>query len=519
MMERLAYLHPEIALFIGTCLVMVVGLSPKIDVRRACAGLCFFALLLAGALAVGTTPPSDAGPVPNLMGYVKGIVALIGALLVLLVVGTVDRREEELIARGRIAFDALRTNRAEFYAFFLFSLTGVMLCASATDLIWLFLALELTSLPTYIMVTISSHRSRAQEAGVKYFFLGALGAATFLYGFALLYGATGTTTFAGLAHAFATHGMSPIAILGLLLSVIGVGFKIAAVPMHFYTPDVYEGAGATIAAFLAFVPKTAGFVALILITSAAGWSYGPAGGSLPDELRLALWVMAAMTMTVGNVLAILQSNVKRILAYSSIAHSGYLLVGIIAGPGDGSLARNGLAAVLFYLFAYGITNIGAFGVLACLERRGRDGEPEEIESVDDLRGLCRSRPVLGWTMVLCSLSLLGFPPLVGFFAKVPLFTSAMGAGEVLLVIILALNSAIGAYYYLRLAAAAMLADPEGKPVEASPFPTRVFAAGVAAGSVVGLALLAQPFMRASRHAAEYRPPAAPAEHAGTPDEH
>ncbi len=500
MMERLSFLHPEIALFIGTCVVMVVGLSPKVDVRRTCAGLALGFLLLAGALAVGTTPENTTGPAPNLMGYVKGIVALVGAMLVLLVAGTVDRREEALLARGRGVFDPLRTNRAEFWAFFLFSLTGVMLCASAPDLVWLFLALELTSLPTYVMVTISSHRTRSQEAGVKYFFLGALGAATFLYGFALIYGSAGSTRLDEIALAWATDGLSPLATLGLLLSVVGIGFKIAAVPMHFYTPDVYEGAGATVAAFLAFVPKTAGFVALILVVSCAGWSHGPGGEALPGEVRVALWVMAAMTMTVGNVLAILQSNVRRILAYSSIAHSGYMLVGVIAGPGDGTLARNGISAVLFYLLAYGAANVGAFGVLACLERRGRGGEPEEIETVDDLRGLCRTRPWLGWAMVACSLSLLGFPPLVGFFAKVPLLTSAMGAGEAALAVVLALNSAIGAYYYLRLARAALLDDPTGEPAESAPFPTRFAAAGLSLIAVVALSLAAEPFLRASRHA-------------------
>jgi NADH-quinone oxidoreductase subunit N len=435
----------------------------------------------------------------------------------------VDRAEESAIAAGRRDFDPLRSNRAEFYAFYLFSLTGLMLCADADDLIWLFLALELTSLPTYIMVTISTARNRSREAGVKYFFLGALGAAVFLYGFALIYGGTGSTNLNAIADSFHAHGINSIALAGMLLSLIGLGFKIAAVPMHFYTADVYEGAAPQVSAFLAFVPKTAGFLGILLLTATMGWSFLPgkhigtlhavAGGhQLPEVIRLALWVIAALTMTVGNVLAILQSSVKRILAYSSIAHSGYMLVGVIAGPGDGTFTKNGLAAVLFYLMAYGLMNLGCFAVLAALERRtDRDGEPGEVESVSDLRGLCSTHPALGWTMVLCALSLLGFPPLLGFFGKLPLFTAAISAGEIPLVIVLGINSAIAAFYYLRIAFAPVLerADPSAEPAQVSPFRSRQLAGVIAAGAVVVLAIggfkLMGPIMDLTSGAAAYQP--------------
>ena len=335
----------------------------------------------------------------------------------LLCAGTADREEEQALAASGARFNPLRTVKAEFYAFILFSLTGLMLCASADDLIWIFLALELTSLPTYVLVTLSTKDRPSQEAGVKYFFLGAMGAAVFLFGFALLYGATGSAHLADIAAVFARDGLSDLAIAGMILSMVGVSFKIAAVPMHFYTPDVYEGAAAPISAFLAFVPKTAGFLVIILLAATLGWTHGPSE-SLPPEIRVVLWVVAALTMTFGNVLAILQTSVKRILAYSSIAHSGYMLVGIIAGPGDGGFASNGIAAVLFYLFSYGVMNAGAFAVVACLERRDLDGSHREIESVDDLRGLCKTRPrCSAGVMALCSLSLLGLPPLLGFFGE------------------------------------------------------------------------------------------------------
>ncbi len=518
MTDKIQELWPELSMFAGTCIVMVMGLSPKLAVRRMCAPVAAAALALAGVLAALTTP-AGRGLLPGLMPFAKIVIAVVGLPLLLLLDGTVDRTEERQIAAGQRPFNALRTNRAEFYAFFLFSLTGVMLCASASDLIWLFLALELTSLPTYIMVTISrigKSGAKSQEAGVKYFFLGALGAATFLFGFALLYGATGTTHMTEMRDIFARDGVNDLAVIGMLMSLLGVAFKIAAVPMHLYTPDVYEGGAAPVSAFLAFTPKTAGFLAIILLTSTFGWTYARGGGpgsghSLPELVRLMLWVMAALTMTVGNVLAILQGNVKRMLAYSSIAHSGYMLTGIIAGPGAGkSITDNGLAAVLFYLLCYGVMNLGAFGVLACLERQpGPDGEYREVETVDDLRGLCKTHPVLGWTMVICALSLLGFPPLLGFFGKVPLFTSAINAGEIALVVVLGINSAIAAFYYLRLVAMPLLEEPDPtlKPMSRTPFVSRPLAALVSAAGVIVLIAFAGSLMNEASKAA--KPVAAP----------
>jgi len=528
MTERLQFLWPEIALFAATCIVMVVGLSRTYANRKAAALVAGVGLLAATILAATQTPDVEsmsmaAGQhlLPGLAAYTKTLIGIVGLILLLLAARTVDRSEEEAIARGRRVFDPLRSNRAEFYSFFLFSLTGLMLCADADDLIWLFLALELTSLPTYIMVVISTARNRGREAGVKYFFLGALGAATFLYGFALLYGATGSTNLNTIAAHFAGSGVSTLAMAGLLLSVLGMGFKIAAVPMHFYTPDVYEGAAPQVGAFLAFVPKTAGFLGILLVCATVGWGFAPVnaaepltvvkavpgGTQLPELLRLTLWVVAALTMTVGNVLAVLQVSVKRILAYSSVAHSGYMLVGVIVGPGDGSFSGSGVSAVLFYLLCYGVMNVGCFAVLAALERTpGRDGEPREIETVADLRGLCASHPALGWSMVLCSLSLLGLPPLLGFFGKLPLFTSAIRAGEIPLVLILGINSAIAAYYYLRLAFTPLLEAPDAsaEPIHAAPFRSRQLAALISAGGVVILSIFGNTLMARSRTAAEYR---------------
>lgn len=519
----IAQFWPEIALFVTTCLVMVVGLSKDRGTRKLCAPLSAVGLLVAGYLAA-VTSPDTATTLPFMAKYGKVLAAGVGLLLLLLMAGTADRRLEDAVDRGE-KFEPLRSTRAEFYAFFLFSLMGLMLCSGASDLIFLFLALELTSLPTYVMVALSTQRDRSMEAGVKYFFLGALGAATFLFGFALLYGATGSTGFADIAYtlqsnAARTGSIGPLALTGLVVSLLGVMFKIAAVPMHFYTADVYQGAASSVTAFLAFVPKTAGFFAVMLLAGCAGWVYGPegygSGNALPAELRVLLWTIAALTMTVGNVLALLQTSVKRILAYSSIAHSGYMLVGVIAGPGsntgESSLASNGLAAVLFYLLSYGVLSVGTFSVIAALERRrgaGADAQVEEVDHIHELRGLWKRQPLLACVMVVSAFGLLGLPPLLGFLGKLPLFTSALNAGEVVLVVILGLNSAIAAAYYLRLVAVPFLEAGEpsaAEPITVTPFPSRAFAGVVAAVFVVVAGLAGGPLGKQAEKAGTFKFP-------------
>lgn len=499
MTEKLAILWPEIFLFIGTCLVMITGQWPSRAVRQFTPWICAIALILAFFAAM--ISPNTSGMFPAIVPYAKMLIAGVGLMLLLMMSGTVDRALEAGVDAGK-KFESIRSNRGEFYAFFMFSLTGLMLTASADDLIWLFLALELTSLPTYIMVAMSRDEDASLEAAVKYFFLGALSAAIFLYGFAMIYGATGSTNLSEIATVFATDGVSSIGMIGILIAIIGVSFKIAAVPMHFYTPDVYQGAASPVSAMLAFVPKTAGFLALIFLIGTVGWTHN---GHLPTQIEATLWIMAAMTMTIGNILALLQTSVKRILAYSSIAHSGYMLVGIIAGPGEpgAPFYQNGLAAVLFYLLTYGVMTVGAFAVLASLEHRNG----KEADHIDDIRGLCKSHPVLGWTMVICSLSMLGFPPLLGFLGKVGLFTSGIASGQFALIVILGINSAIAACYYLRLVAAAYI-DDAGKissPVYASPFGTRKVAGVVSAFGVLFLLVFAQPLVNGADNASQFVP--------------
>jgi NADH-quinone oxidoreductase subunit N len=507
MLQKLWFIIPEMAIFLGVAVVFILGLSPRKRVREA------LPLVTAGFLALGfiLTPivySSEIGAallrdrefllLPMLGQYVKMIVCAVGLVMALLTVGMIDRKMEHAVATGRMAFDPIRSNRGEFYAFFLLSLIGLMLAANANDLIWLFLALELTSLPTYIMVAISRPSRRAQEAAVKYFFLGALATAIFLYGFALLYGATGTMVLTEMRSVFAAQaaggggGVNVIGIVGMILAVLGVSFKIAAAPMHFYAADVYEGAAAPVTAFLAFVPKTAGFIGMILLLSTIGWSGHGLADGLPQPILITLWMIAVLTMTLGNVGAILQTSVKRVLAYSSIAHSGYMLIGVIAGP-----AHGGLDAVLFYLLAYGVMNTAAFAVLAALERKG-----QEIEAMEDLAGLRVKHPMMAAVLAVASGSLLGIPPLLGFFGKLFLFIAGVQAGHLPLVVIAGLNSAISAWYYLRLIALPIMGKPsaQSETIVNSPFRWPRIAGWVTAVAVIILPAFVGPLFKASESA-------------------
>lgn len=457
MVDKLWFLIPEMILFAGAVIVSIMGLSPVKKVRDA------VPMMTAATLAVAffTIPflytddrVARAGLLMPWVGlYIKMVICGIGILLTMLCVGLIDRRYESLIQAGRAKFDAMRVNRGEFFVFFLLSLIGVNLVCNANDLIWLFLALELASLPTYVMVAMSRPSRKAQEAAMKYFFLGAMATAIFLYGFALLYGATGTLVLTEMRIAFAEQtaqgGIGFMGLVGMILAVLGVSFKIAAAPMHFYVADVYEGAASGVSAFLAFVPKTAGMLAMILLLGTIGWQGHLEGGvGLPMPITIALVTIAALTMTLGNVGALLQKSVKRMLAYSSVAHSGYMLIGIIAGPGMG------INAVLFYLTVYGLMNTAAFAVLAGLERKG-----QEIETLDDLAGLRMKHPKMAVAMALSSGSLLGVPPLLGFIGKLYLFIAGVMTGHIGLVVFAGLNSAISAWYYLALIGLPILRKP------------------------------------------------------------
>ena len=299
----------------------------------------------------------------------------------------------------------------EFYCLVLFATAGMMLLAAAGDLVVVFLALELMSLSLYVLAGLFKRELASGEAAMKYFLLGAFASSFLLYGIALVYGAAGTTNLDRIAAAMAVRPRDPLFVVGFGLLLVGFGFKISSVPFHMWAPDVYEGAPTSVTALIATGSKAAAFAALIRVLTVALKAAQP-------DWSVLLWAIAVVSMTAGNVIAIAQSNLKRMLAYSSIAHVGYMLVGLVAGgvPGAG--------AVLFYLLAYTFTTAGAFGAILLVERS--DGEAVEV---GDYAGLARRHPVLAATLGVFLLSLIGIPPLAGFVAKFYLFGSAVRAGS------------------------------------------------------------------------------------------
>ena len=443
MADRLWFLIPEFILLAGAICCVLCGLSNIALIRRR-VGFVACGFLFAAMLSVPAIYSNDAihlsdALFPQLGLYIKFFIPLITILLVMTAGGLIDRDYEHEIAKGKDRFHALRSSGGEFHGLLLLSVMGVLLLCEARDLIWLFLALELVSLPTYVMVAISRWSRIAQEAAMKYFFLGALSAGLMLYGFALIYASAGTLVLQDIAKAFAlqlsTGGLSLFALIGIILVLFGLCYKIAAAPMHLYAPDVYQGAASPVTAFLAFIPKSAGMLAIIMLLSLVGWANG-----LPAPIEMTLWVVAILTMILGNIGALLQTSTQRMLGYSSIAHSGYMLMGVIAGPD-----HLGLVAVLIYLIIYGATNTAAFATLAALTKEGKS-----VDQLVDISGLHKRSPLAASSFAISCGSLLGIPPLFGFWGKLMLFIAAMSAGQLILVLVAALTSAISAWYYLKL---------------------------------------------------------------------
>lgn len=358
------------------------------------------------------------------------IIFLVSTILVVLIsmnyLGRQDRRQ------------------GEYYLLILLATLGMMLMASGNELIVVFLGLELMSLSLYVLAGYFQRSMASSEAGMKYLLLGAFASGFFLYGIALIYGGAGTTSIPQIASAITVNARSPLLLSGMFLLVVGFGFKVALVPFHQWAPDVYEGAPTSIAAFISAGPKAAGFAAFLRI-------FLEALQNIQSEWIVVVTILAALTMTVGNLVAIAQRNIKRMLAYSSIAHAGYVLVGLAAANKDG------ISSAMFYLLVYCIMNIGAFG--AVILARTEDGESLVIS---DYAGLGFKKPLLALFMTLMLLSLAGFPPTAGFVGKFYIFRSAVESGQIWLVIIGAINTAISAFYYLRVVVAMYMREPEAE---------------------------------------------------------
>jgi NADH-quinone oxidoreductase subunit N len=369
---------------------------------------------------------------------------------------------------------------AEYYALVLFAALGMMLMAAAGDLIVIFLGLETMSIAVYALAGFIRRDPRSNEAAIKYFLLGAFSTGFLLYGIALVYGATGTIRLE-LIRATLASGVAanPLLLLGLGMMLIGFGFKVAAVPFHMWTPDAYEGAPTPITAFMAVGVKLAAFAGFLRIFMANL-------GAISTEWTQVLWILAVLTMTVGNVIALVQSNIKRMLAYSAIAHAGYVIVGMAAGD------RGAGGAILYYLLAYAFTNLGAFAVVVALDRGA-----ESHDEIADYRGLARDHPGLAVAMALCLLSLTGVPPLAGFVAKFYIFAAALNAGLVWLVVIAVLNSVVSAYYYVGVIVAMYMQEGGVAVEQMSRRPGLLISVAVGVAGVIALGVYPQPYMGAA----------------------
>jgi NADH-quinone oxidoreductase subunit N len=331
----------------------------------------------------------------------------------------------------------------EYYALLLFSIVGQCIMATANELIMIFIGLEISSIASYILAGYLRDDARNNESALKYFLLGSFATAFLLYGVAWIYGATGSTNLSEISRALASPDGAPLALTGTAAALIFVGlaFKISAAPFQAWAPDVYQGAPAPISAFLSVGPKAAAFAILLRV-------FLGAFGSLADRWMPFVWGVALATMVVGNFAAILQSNIKRMLAYSSIAHAGYVLVAVAAHSATGS------AAAMFYLAAYAFTNLGAFAVVTYFSRKG-----EKYVAIEDFAGLAQKQPAMAAMLAIFLLSLIGVPLTGGFFGKFYIFKAALDANLVWLTVLGLLNSAVAAYYYLRILVVMYMQEP------------------------------------------------------------
>jgi NADH-quinone oxidoreductase subunit N len=405
-----------------------------------------------------------------------------------------------VIVCGGLALSALvgagwlaerNAERGEFYALAMFGAAGMSLLGMSSDFLVAFVAIETMSLATYALAAYLRRGKRPAEAAFKYLVLGAISSALFLYGAALLYGATGSTLFSDLPRG---QG-SPLYLAGLGLVAAGVAFKVAAVPFHAWTPDVYEGAPTPVTAFMAAGVKTAAFAVLARIFLGASSGAAEPAGAFAGIVS----ALAVLTMIFGNLLALPQRSVKRMLAYSSIAHAGYLLVGVVS-TGAAGAREKALAGILFYLAAYSATAIGAFAVVGATERRGgADDEFPDTWDLDRFAGLAKRRPALAFAMAVFLLSLAGIPPTAGFVGKLYLFQAAVGAELYGLAIVGVLTSVMGAYYYLRVVVYMYMRPAEGE-TEALSGAAMAFALGAAVAVVVVLGVIADPVVKLAQAA-------------------
>ena len=439
-------LTPYILLTVWACILLLVDLFIPRDRKGITAFLSALGLGLTLSftlMQIGEEATGFNGMVvlDGFSTFVNALLLVSGLLGVALAYGYVKRMGIE---------------RGEYYTLLLFSVSGMMLMAQAADLIIVFLALELLSIPLYVLAAFARPRVQSEEAGMKYFLLGAFATGFVVYGIALIFGATGSTNIFAIVSAASSSTSSAstgsagslLLTIGAALILVGFSFKVAAVPFHMWTPDVYQGAPTAVTAFMSSGAKIAGFAALLRV-------FATAFPSIAVDMTDVLWAISALTMIVGNVIAISQTDIKRLLAYSSIAHAGYILMAFVP-YGNPQVRDVAIASGLFYLVAYAVTNFGAWGVVIALEQKEGRGL-----NIEEYAGLGRRHPLLAAAMAVFMLSLIGFPPTIGMVGKFYLFRSVIAGGFTWLAIIGVLTSLVSAFYYLRVVVTMYM--QEGEP--------------------------------------------------------
>ena len=504
--QTLWVLVPEILIVVISIAMMTLAPFLNWPRRRWCAisgGTLLVALVALLALANQKTDPNAAVALNDALGFYGRLTLLLSGLVLLALGHDVPSDE----------------NAGEFFGALLLVNTGAMLVMTANELVFLFVGLELVSIPTYLLLYLTRRTATTQESATKYFYLSIFSSGLLLYGLAFLYGVTGVSNLKALATLSWLLPSIPHPQLGLIAVVFvlaGLCFRVAAVPFHFYAPDVYQGSPTVIAALLSWIPKSVGFVALVRTLTAVIAVKGP-DDPLCGKAMIISWIVAAATMTLGNTMGLLQNNLKRLLAYSSIAHAGYLMIGVtvaFSNRPDRTSVYFGCESIFFYLTAYALMTLGAFGVILALRTADR-----EVETVDELAGLGFTQPLPALALAICLLSLSGIPPLAGFWAKLQIFAAAFFASPdehpgpfLLLAVIGVLNAAAGAYYYLRIVVA-MYLRPAPQKVECRGGWPVALAIGACASLSLLVGFYPTPVARASRAAAlaaQYAPEVAPA---------
>ena len=467
---------PELVLSVFGIIIMV--LDPLVDEEKSQKILGLIALVgaLAGLAATWCMSLSPGQAFSNMVQV--DAFSVFFHVLVIAIAAVVILTSYEYMAVQRI-------RAGEYYALILFGVVGVALMSSAVELVLIFIALEISSISSYILAGFRRQDASSSESSLKYFLLGSFATAFFLYGVAMMFGATGSTNIEIIRQKLQAGPVELLVYVAVALMFVGLGFKVAAAPFHIWTPDVYEGAPAPVVGFMSTAPKAAAFAVLLRVVFAI---------NAPGRFWL-IWISAALSMTLGNVCALVQNNVKRLLAYSSIAHAGYMLMAFAAAP------EVGISGVMFYTASYAAMNVGAFAVVSHIANAG-----ERYVTLEDYEGLGRNSPLLAATLTIFLLSLIGIPMTGGFFAKFYVFSAAMQAHLTWLTVIGVINSAIGAYYYLRIIVVTYMREPR-KEVPVTPIPFAMgLALAIAVAATLYLGLLPDRVLQYTQHSAQVLAP-------------